>query len=124
MDWMIGKSSKLSIHNKLLLYKQILKPIWTYGIPLWGCSADSNIKIIQSFQNKVTRDIVKAPWYCRDSDLHRDLKINNVKKEIIIAANKHKQRLDIHQNYQAAKLLSTKGKIRRLKKVKPTDLMD
>lgn len=28
----------LSVDNKLLLYKQILKPVWTYGIPLWGCT--------------------------------------------------------------------------------------
>ncbi|KMQ93306.1 rna-directed dna polymerase from mobile element jockey-like protein [Lasius niger] len=49
MEWMIGRNSKLSVHNKLMLYKQILKPVWTYGIQLWGCSADSNIKIIQVF---------------------------------------------------------------------------
>lgn len=42
MEWMIGRKSNLSVHNKLLLYKQILKPIWTYGIQLWGCSANSN----------------------------------------------------------------------------------
>jgi hypothetical protein len=24
--------------NKVLLYKAILKPIWTYGIELWGCA--------------------------------------------------------------------------------------
>lgn len=32
MEWMIGRNSNLSVHNKLLLYKLILKPIWTYGI--------------------------------------------------------------------------------------------
>jgi hypothetical protein len=28
--------SKLSTSSKLLIYKTILKPIWTYGIQLWG----------------------------------------------------------------------------------------
>jgi len=29
MYWLIGRNSSLSLHNKLLLYKQILKPVWT-----------------------------------------------------------------------------------------------
>jgi len=34
MYWLVGKRSAMSIDNKLMLYKQILKPVWTYGIPL------------------------------------------------------------------------------------------
>lgn len=34
MSWLIGRGSKLSIHYKLLLYKQIIKPIWMYGLQL------------------------------------------------------------------------------------------
>jgi len=37
MYWLIGRSA-LSIHHKLMLYKQILKAVWTYGIQLWGCT--------------------------------------------------------------------------------------
>ena len=47
--WLIGQTSQLSVENKLLLYKTILKPIWTYGIFLWGCSKPSNTKILQAF---------------------------------------------------------------------------
>jgi len=32
MYWLMGRRSALSTHNKLVLYKQILKPVWTYGI--------------------------------------------------------------------------------------------
>jgi hypothetical protein len=47
--WLIGRNSSLSLHNKLLLYKQILKPLWTYGIQLWCCTnqSTSNRDIIQ-----------------------------------------------------------------------------
>jgi hypothetical protein len=31
MYWLIGRNSKLSLENKILLYKTIIKPIWTYG---------------------------------------------------------------------------------------------
>jgi hypothetical protein len=34
MYWLLGRNSRLSLSNKLLLYKSILKPIWTYGIQL------------------------------------------------------------------------------------------
>jgi hypothetical protein len=32
MHWLLGRKSQLSTNNKLLLYKTILKLIWTYGI--------------------------------------------------------------------------------------------
>ena len=34
--WLLGRNSKLSMDNKLLLYTRVLKPIWLYGIQLWG----------------------------------------------------------------------------------------
>jgi hypothetical protein len=36
MYWLLRQKSELSTSNKLLIYKTILKPIWTYGIQLWG----------------------------------------------------------------------------------------
>ena len=87
--WLMGIRSALSTHNKLVLYNQVLKPVWTYGIQLWGCTKLSNIAIIQRFQNKVLRDIVNAPWYVRNADLHRDLKMELVTAEIQRFAIKH-----------------------------------
>ena len=123
MDWLIGRSSKLSIHNKLLLYKQILKPIWTYGLQLWGCSAETNVNIIQIFQNKVLRGIVNAPWYCRDVHIHRDLRMKTVREERTAAAKNHVKRLSFHPNQLASRLLFPTGTWRRLKRIKPSDLV-
>ena len=78
MYWLLGRYSALSIYNKLLLYQQVLKPIWTYGIQLWGCTSQSNRLIIQRFQNKVLRGIVNAPWYIRNDNLHTDLNVETV----------------------------------------------
>ena len=52
MYWLVGRRSALSTHNKLVIYKQILKPVWTCGIQLCGCTKPSNITLIQRFQNK------------------------------------------------------------------------
>jgi hypothetical protein len=43
MYWLLGCSSELSIHNKLILYKQVICPVWSYGIHLWRCASDCNI---------------------------------------------------------------------------------
>ena len=48
----LGRKSKLYIENKLLIYNQILTPLWTYGAQLWGCTNEKKYKyIVQRFQN-------------------------------------------------------------------------
>jgi hypothetical protein len=82
MSWLLGRKSKLSIENKLLLFKCIIKPIWTYGIHLWGCIKPSYTKIIQSFQFKVLPLITNARWYVSNLTLHNNLQIPFVIEEI------------------------------------------
>lgn len=124
MHWLLGRHSELSIHNKLMLYKQILKPVWVYGIQLWGCAKKTNIKIIQTFQNKILRSIVNAPWYIRNDNLHRDLKMELVADEIKNHARKHLQRLHEHENQDLRCMMTNTTTItRRLQRTKPLDLM-
>ena len=59
MNWLLGRNSQLSVHDKLILYKQTFKPVWMYDIQLWGCSRDSNTHIIQVLQNQVLRGTKK-----------------------------------------------------------------
>jgi hypothetical protein len=82
MYWLLGRKSKLSTNNKLLVYKPILNPIWTYGIQLWGTTSNSNIEIVERFQSKVLRLIVDAPWFVSNSVIPNDLQIPTVKEEI------------------------------------------
>ena len=76
-----------------------------YGIQLWGCAKDSNIRIIQTFQNKVLRTMVDAPWYVRNADIHRDLDVPTIKEEIKRFAKKHEERLHLHENAEVLQLL-------------------
>jgi hypothetical protein len=32
LNWLLGRKSRLSVDNNLLLYKSIITPVWTYGI--------------------------------------------------------------------------------------------
>jgi hypothetical protein len=78
LHWLLGRSSPLSINNKLLLYKTVIAPIWTYALELWGCASKSNIAVIQKFQSKLLRAIVNAPWYITNAVIHSDLDIPTV----------------------------------------------
>ena len=78
--WIIGKHCPLSLNNKLVIYKAILKPAWTYGIELWGCASPSNITKIQRYQSKLLRLITNAPCFVTNQTLHQDLCIEKVKK--------------------------------------------
>ena len=51
----------LSVQNKIMLYKAILKRVWTYGIQLWGTASNSNIGILQRFQLKTLRSLIDVP---------------------------------------------------------------
>jgi hypothetical protein len=52
-----------SLDSKVLLYKTIIKPIWTYGVESWGCASKSHIDIMQRSQSKRLRMITNAPRY-------------------------------------------------------------
>ncbi|GFV06858.1 RNA-directed DNA polymerase from mobile element jockey [Trichonephila clavipes] len=60
---LIGRNSPLSLENKVILYKQVLRPIITYASPVWGAAAATHMKKIQIIQNKILRLMTNAP--CR-----------------------------------------------------------
>ena len=121
MYWIIGRKSKLSLENKLLTYKTILKPIWTYSITLWGTVNNSNIEILKRFQNKIFRSIVNTPWYVPNTMLHTDPQIPTVKAEITNFSTKYREKLITHPNELTPALLEEEEP-RRLKHFKPTEL--
>jgi hypothetical protein len=119
--WLLGRSLRLSLSNKLLLYKSILKPIWTYGIQLWGTASTSNIEILERFQSKALRIIVDAPWYVPNNHIRRDLQMTSVKEGICLSSNQYCTRLPTHLNDQILTLMEIPGN-RRLRRHVPNDL--
>jgi len=73
--WLIGRKSPLSLENKLLLYKSIIKPIWTYGIEIEGYASKASQGILQKAQSSILRMMTDAPWYVTNLTLHDDLQI-------------------------------------------------
>lgn len=104
MNWLIGKRSQLSNNSKMAVYKTILKPVWTYGIELWGTASNSNIEILERFQSKAMRIMFNIPNCIANKYIIQDLKLNTVKQEISQRSQNYQKKLTKHVNVLAAKL--------------------
>jgi hypothetical protein len=106
--WLIGKHPlppPLSLENKLLIYKTVLKPMWTYGIELWGCATKSSIAVIQRYQSRLLRTITNAPWSVSNQTLHSDLHIPHVSTVFRERTATHHTTLDSHPNHLMEQLV-------------------
>jgi len=118
---LIRKKSHLSIQNQRLIYKAVMKPIWSYGIELWGCASKSNIVIMQRSKSKIPRAITNAHLYVTNHTVHTELKVSYVSDVIHERINKHHNSLEAHPNPLLQPLLQPVN-IRRLKRCWPLDL--
>ncbi|KAJ4443356.1 hypothetical protein ANN_05024 [Periplaneta americana] len=120
------RSSCLSLSNKRLIYVMLLKPIWLYGCSLWGSASISQIKRIQTFQNRALRIITGAPWYIRNETLHSDLDLAKVETVLHSSYTRLYATLSTHSNSlinQIPRNLPPARPDRRLKRKRHTDLL-
>ncbi|GFU04005.1 RNA-directed DNA polymerase from mobile element jockey [Trichonephila clavipes] len=92
---LIGRRSPLSLENKVMLYKQILRPVITYGSPVWGAT---HMKKIQVIQNKILRVMTNAPWYVRNDAIHNDLQREPISNYIIKLSRNVFKSIESHDN--------------------------
>lgn len=97
-NWLVGRQSSLSIENKIIIYKSIIRPMWAYAAVIWSAASDTNIKKIQVFQNKYLRSAVNAPWYVSNITNHRDMNIEMVRDYINLIRDKYTIRISNHEN--------------------------
>ena len=112
LHWLISDKSKLSLDCKVILYKTILKPIWTYGIQLWGTASNTSVDLIQRAQSKILRSMTGAPWYIRNKNIHNDLEVPLVKDEFEKTREKYALKLRQHPNPLARLLTTTQSQSR------------
>lgn len=72
---LMNRRSRLSVGNKILLYKTIVRPTLLYASPAWGHAARSHLKKLQSVQNKCLRRALDAPWFVRNTQILREAKL-------------------------------------------------
>jgi hypothetical protein len=78
--------------------KKILKPIWTYGIQLWGTVSTSNIESPERFESEALHMIVDTSLYVPNKVIRRDLQTPTVKEEIRRYSSQYSASLSVHSN--------------------------
>ena len=81
----------------------------------------SHINKLESLQSNILRTIVNAPWYVRNEDIRKDLKIPTIKEEIGRYAEKYKERTATHPNQLPVEASKTHIE-RRFKRKHPIEL--
>lgn len=114
--WILNKNSPVNLETKRLIYMTIVKPIWTYGLIIWGTASKSNLQKIIRSENKVLRTMVGAYRYERNCDIRKDLNIPSFEDLTKSFATRYKKRIDVHQNPIAARLYHPSHTIKRLKR--------
>ena len=96
---LLRRKSKLSINNKLLLYRTIFLPILMYACPAWSPSTSkTNKNKLQVFQNKFLRLVADMPRFVRNSQIAFDTGQRSVLETIDALNNKLYSCARVHQN--------------------------
>jgi hypothetical protein len=97
-----------------------IKPLWSYGIELWGWASKSYIVVMQRSQSKTLTAIANAPRYVTNHTLHTDCNIPYVSDVIHERINNN---LEVNPN-PLLEPLPQPINTRRLKSCWPLDLQD
>lgn len=62
--------SRLSVANKILLYKSVFRAILTYGASVWCDCSKANMSKLQKIQNKVLKLAHGLPFFFGTKPLH------------------------------------------------------
>lgn len=78
----LNRRSKMNFSNKILLYKQVIRPTALYSSAVWGTVALSHLRLLETSQNKMLRNMSNSPWYVRNQKIREDFKIETISHEI------------------------------------------
>lgn len=96
---MLGKHSKLSLRNKVTLYKLCIRPIMTYASVVFAQTRPSHLDKLQKLQNRFTRIATGSPWYMRTVDLHKDLQLESIKDYMKTTSTRYFLKAPQHPNH-------------------------
>ena len=73
MGPLLNRKGDLSDRNRLLLYKQLIRPMMDYACVVWRSVARSHIWRLQVLESKCLRLATGALWYVSNRQIHEDL---------------------------------------------------
>jgi hypothetical protein len=75
-DWelcVITQRRVFSIANRILLYKQLIRPVMDYVCPNWISAACTHVRKLQLLQSKCLCIATSVLWYDGNGPIHEDL---------------------------------------------------
>ncbi|GJQ86488.1 hypothetical protein Trydic_g10390 [Trypoxylus dichotomus] len=76
---LIGRG-KLDPSRKIRIYKTVLRLIVKYALAAWAAAATTHINKFQTFQNRILRVVLNAPWFVRNITLHEDAGVDFIRR--------------------------------------------
>ncbi|GFU80967.1 RNA-directed DNA polymerase from mobile element jockey [Trichonephila clavipes] len=110
---LLNRNSHLDLNCNMLLYTAVLRPILSYGCPLWGYAAKTNINILDVAQNTLIRIIVGAYRYMRNDEIRNAIKIPSFKSHIQKLAKNFFNSLNSSENVNMQNLENYTARIKR-----------
>lgn len=78
----INRRSKLSVENKILIYKVMFQSVLLYGSPVWSNCAITHRKKLQVKQNKILKMMFDLPWFFSTSTLHKNSGVQEIVQKV------------------------------------------
>jgi hypothetical protein len=85
-----------NMKKKGLIYTSCLKPIWQYAFSIWNSTIHTHIHKIQILQNIILRMGLCAPWYVRNTTIHKDIQLPFVTETLHYSYSRHHSTLTGH----------------------------
>lgn len=102
LHWLLNNNCKLPLKTRVIVYKQLIAPIWQYSLPIWGSLvSELQLSRIRVIQNRALRLITNADWHVRNTTLHADLNVKQVDEVFETMCAKYAERLFSHSNPEA-----------------------
>lgn len=95
----ILNSTTVSLQNKVIIFKTMIQPIWTYAASVWGsCSRSQFTRLEQMINSTLQKRIVHAPPFVRNDTIYRDLDIDPPHELLLKEMAKFVERNEDHLN--------------------------
>jgi len=116
LDYNWGKCIGYSAVNHNCRLKSCTRQFSNLSL-VFNCTAsNTNIEILQRFQNKILRIIFDAPWYITNDTLHHDLNMPYIRNKIRRHCQRYADRMKEHPNIFTKNLVRSIKTPRRLKR--------
>ena len=60
LQFLLQPTSTVLLHLRRRIYQSVVRPIWMYGCEIWASACDTQIKRVQTVQNRALRLIANA----------------------------------------------------------------